>query len=393
MPRQQKQEIPLPQPDGSPYIDIPPNLAVKFLRHFFRQFPFSDWDETHSQSRSFSVHIAAMVSQMSVMLLPQAASRMGFIYNANAQRSGKTLLTQTAIIPVHGRFKGRGWPSKDEEMTKVLDAEAIAGSTYICFDNIRSGFFGSQILEAFMTTPHHSGRVLGESRVFEAPNQCTVFFTGNNLDPSIDIQMRTLMCALFVAEADPTARKIEGAFDAAYLGQWNTRREILSAIVSLIKDWHKNGQPKPTGPLRPGFETWGNVVCGIVENAGIGNPLEIPAEGQTGKSNEEGDIYTLIGKLADTESAHSEYTFAEVVTTANDLGLFPWILDDGKEFKDTATGEVEWQLRPAANSSFGRILQKWFPTGRKRIYKTSSGKTVRVTCTGKHRHRRYVLEV
>ena len=42
------------------------------------------------------------------------------------------------------------------------DAEVLAGSTYLCFDNVR-GYVGSQSLEGLMTSPDWTGRVLGKT--------------------------------------------------------------------------------------------------------------------------------------------------------------------------------------------------------------------------------------
>lgn len=55
--------------------------------------------------RSFRVHLACMVTLAATALLPKGANRLGFAYNANAPRSGKTLLLQSAICPIYGCMK------------------------------------------------------------------------------------------------------------------------------------------------------------------------------------------------------------------------------------------------------------------------------------------------
>lgn len=49
----------------------------------------------------------------------------------------------------------------------ILDSEAIAGSPYICFDNVR-GLIQSQALENLMTAATWTGRHLGRSEMFTA---------------------------------------------------------------------------------------------------------------------------------------------------------------------------------------------------------------------------------
>ena len=58
-------------------------------------------------------------------IIPKGSNRMGFIYNANSQRTGKTLLAKLAIMPVCGQFKAQPWKTKEEELNKILDSQII----------------------------------------------------------------------------------------------------------------------------------------------------------------------------------------------------------------------------------------------------------------------------
>jgi hypothetical protein len=99
--------------------NLPLEKATEFLRELLIEFPFSDWrtdappappdDErfviAHGpNSRSQAVQVAAMLSQFCTGLLPANEMRLGFIYNANSQRSGKSLLAKLAIVPANGRM-------------------------------------------------------------------------------------------------------------------------------------------------------------------------------------------------------------------------------------------------------------------------------------------------
>ena len=144
--------------------------AVAFLRELLGEFPFGDWREELAedgvtvvrQSRSLAVQVAAMLSQFAGACVPRGANRMGFIYNANSQRSGKTLLAKIAIMTLYRSFKAQAWKGEEDDLAKVVDAEVLAGSTYLCFDNVR-GYVGSQSLEGLMTSPDWTGRVLGKT--------------------------------------------------------------------------------------------------------------------------------------------------------------------------------------------------------------------------------------
>ncbi len=116
------------------------------------------------QSRSRAVQLAAMLSQFAGGCVPPCSRGMGFLWNANTPRSGKTLLAKLAIIPVHGSVAIQSWASKDDELKKILDAEVLRAASYIFFDNVR-GHIASQAIEAFITSPMWTGRILGKTEM------------------------------------------------------------------------------------------------------------------------------------------------------------------------------------------------------------------------------------
>ena len=184
--------------------------------------------------------------------MPKQASRMGFLYNANSQRSGKTLLAKIAISVIYGTFKTQPWRAHDEDMLKLLDSETLAASNYICFDNIR-GILASQPLEGFMTTPSWTGRILGKSQMFEAENHATIFITGNNLNIGTDVMQRFLTIDLNIEEANVQDRQIKHVIDDVWLANPQNRHHILTALWALVRDWNKAGRPLATGKPFLGF--------------------------------------------------------------------------------------------------------------------------------------------
>jgi hypothetical protein len=238
--------------------------ATDYLRDLFSEFPFADWESEQADgtrnSRSQAVHLMAMLSQFAGQLIPREALRLGFIYNSNSQRSGKSLLAKSVIIPSNGRMASQGWTPKDEELRKVLDAEVLRGSRYIIFDNVRTRtHVNSQVLEAFMTSPMWTGRLLGKTQMFEMPNTATVFITGNDLSVSPDLKHRTLQVTLFVSEADVQSRHVQHSIDDAWLMRLNNRKAILSALWAIIRHWVQAGKPLATKDLRVGYERFCQV--------------------------------------------------------------------------------------------------------------------------------------
>lgn len=315
---------------------------------------------------------------------------MGFIFTANSQRSGKSLLAKLAIMPVTGGFKGQSWKASEEELNKVIDAEMIAGSNYICFDNVR-GHIGSPTLEGLMTSPSWTGRILKESQMFEVKNRMTLFVTGNDCSVSPDLAHRCLTVDLHINEGNVQDRKPSWVLDESWLLDKENRRHILSALWGIVRAWARAGRPLATSygcKPRLGFEHWGNLIGGIVAYAGFGDCLEVP-QLEAGGNSEERNIHDLLDVLiAKITNQEKEFTFQEVSQICFEEGLFEWMLQ-GKEYDGTFT------VTPKCRSALGRMLSRYAPTvdGNKlpRRY-VRGGKTFQFGTRGKGRYRRYFVK-
>lgn len=398
-----------------PYYDWTLRESTTYLRKIFREFPFADWkteiiqdeegEQEVRQSRSLAVQVAAMLSLFCTVMMPKGVSRMGFIYNANSQRSGKTLLAKLAIMSVCGVFKAQPWKGNEDDLNKVIDAEMLAGSLYVCFDNVR-GYMGSQTLEGLMTAPQWTGRVLGKTQMFTAENRMNLFITGNDCIVSPDMAHRCLICDLFVENGDVQERQVENLIDEVWLMDIENRRNILSALWGLAKHWNKAGRPTATSlgfKPRLGFERWGDLIGGIVGAAGFGNPLE-KVQLESAGDSEERNIHKLIDRMRDMALGESrgEFSFQQVVDFCHDDGLFDYMLD-GKETQDG------YKLNASSTSRFGLTLNRYAPKvsggfcgkdadktrpPRKYRRKAEEGheEVVAFGCFGDGRHRRYYIE-
>jgi hypothetical protein len=352
-----------------PYYEWTLQESTDYLRWILREFPFADWKEVVipdceggtgepvRQSRSQAVQVAAMLSLFCMALIPKGANRMGFIYNANSQRSGKTLLAKLAIMSVCGVFKAQPWKGNEDDLNKVLDAEMIAGSMYICFDNVR-GYMGSQTREGLMTAPQWTGRVLGKTQMFTAENRMNLFITGNDCIVSPDMAHRCLICDLFVEQGDVQERQVENLIDEVWLMDRENRRCILSALWGIVRAWGMAGKPKAASfgfKPRLGFERWGEIIGGVVGHAGFGNPLERVQLESAGDS-EERNIRKLIDRMRDVALGENrgEFSFQQIVDFCHEDGLFDYMLD-GRETQDG------YKLNASSASRFGLTLNRYAP--------------------------------
>ena len=353
----------------NPYYEWTLQESTDYLRWILREFPFGDWKmvdnglgEMVKQSRSQAVQIGAMLSLFCMGIIPKGANRMGFIYNANSQRSGKTLLAKLAIMSVCGVFKAQPWKGSEEDLNKVLDAEMLAGSMYICFDNVR-GFMGSQTLEGLMTAPQWTGRVLGKTQMFTAENRMNLFITGNDCIVSPDMAHRCLICDLFVEQGDVQERQVENLIDEVWLMDKENRRNILSALSGLVRSWHQAGRPTASSfgyKPRLGFERWGEIIGGIVGHAGFGNMLE-KVQLESAGDSEERNIRKLIERMRDESLRNDEktgreaYQFQQIVDFCHEDGLFDYILDG-------RLTDGHYKLNSNSLSKFGLCIKKYFPS-------------------------------
>ena len=384
----------------SPYKIVSLLEATDYIRNLLKEFPFSDWKEVPladedgggvlRQSRGMAIQLASMLSQFVDQLVPAHATRMGFIWNANTPRSGKTLLAKIAIIASSGTVAIQSWNAKDEELKKVLDAEVLRASSYIFFDNIR-GHIASQVLEGFVTAAHWTGRVLGQSKMFTAENTVTLFLTGNDCTVSADMAYRCLVGDLFVEEANAGDRSIKEVIGDSWLVKWENRHAILSALWSIVRHWDAAGRPPPKATLRAGFEEWSMVIGGIVEFAGFGNCFEeitLDMAGDTETADMRALVKHLYSLMQEGES-QIELTFQRMVNLCHEQGLFDWLLD-GKMDDDN-----DYVLNPKSNGKFAKVVHRFAPLKERgrRVFRLALDLRVGLHVDGKHRHRRYVLSI
>ena len=306
---------------GLEYETWPLQVAVDYLRELLREFPLAK-----DGGRSLSVQVAAMLTRFAILLLPPEAQVPFFIWNANSQRVGKTLLAKMVEIPVAGHAALRTLAGEEEEVAKILDSEVLAGSPSIIFDNV-TGKIESAALDQFGTSAVHAGRRMGGNKTFRIPKQTMVMLTANMATTSTDIAFRSLFVDLFSDEADPQRRVIEKPIGDSWLMRPENRFQILSSLWSIVHAWAASGGPEGKSRL-VGFEDWSRVFGGIVEFAGFGDPLRKP-EGEFG-DHEQREMFDLVRVMA--EGAFQEtavpwpvregITFSNLISICRDHGIF-----------------------------------------------------------------------
>ena len=341
-----------------------PELSLEEARtvvdKLLREFTFND------NGRSKAVAVAAMLTVFGIGLLPSLALPPAFIFLANREGAGKTLLAKVCTIPVLGYAPTAAWAKSDEEMDKRLLAAVMGGLPVLILDNVRN-HISSGPLELFLTNSHFKGRILGQSKEFMGRKSTVVFLTANGATVSPDMRRRSLFCELFLGVERAEDRMFQVRLEAPLL--LRARGRILSALWSLIRSWDQAGRPKPSR-INSGFSDWSEIFGGIVEHAGFGCALETP-EIEGAADTDLADMAALVKRIVQAHGSQS-VGFVELISAAQEGGLFARVLAD--------QGEPDRSQR----SAFSRMLVR---------YHKCTFENARFFVEGKGHQRRFRVEI
>lgn len=342
--------------------DMPLNIAVATINELLSEFRFADGE------RSKAVAVAAMTGLFANQLLPQKSLRPCFIFVANAEGAGKTLLVQICITPTLGSKPIGSKPDDDDEMRKVILTAVREARSVIFLDNLK-GRLSSDPLEAFISAPDWTGRKLGTNADLSGENLATVFCTGNGMTVSPDMRRRSLFVELHLEAECAEDRQFNRVLDSETL--LGMRPRMLASLWSMVRHWDEQGRPRPSRG-HSAFPSWANIIGGIVEAAGFVCPLAT-ADVTAATDPDAEDMRRLVSAMADTAAPR---TFKELIKLAREHGLFESILGTIDNATET--------LGRSEKSTFGRLLTRY---DRRLVLKH------RFLVGGKGKSRLYRLEV
>lgn len=245
--------------------------AFKFLANVFVNFPYVN-------PAHLSVPIAAILTLVARPAIQ--GSVPGFLFDASTRGSGKTLQTDAIATIATGRGAPRmNYPTKDEEMEKVLAGYALKGSSFICLDNVPSMCpFGGGPLDRVLTARDKVDlRVLGHTDVPTLTWRAVIMATGNNIGFRGDTARRVLMARVESEEENPEKRtKFEHNDLLAYVRVQRPR--LVAAALLILRAYFRCDCP-PMGVDRWGsFEEWGRLIPNAIVFAGGADPMKARPE-------------------------------------------------------------------------------------------------------------------
>lgn len=322
--------------------DMHPEDALNFLRDVYGEFPFDDSDgrKPLEKNRSFSVQMAAHFTAYGRLLFTDCL-RPGFVFLANQSGSGKTLLARMALAPVFGTVAPSALSRDENELEKRLTTWTEEGKKYLFFDNVKGGRVSSAALELFLTSPEYEGRILSKNESGGGKNQALVILTGNDVTLSTDLKRRTLLCELFVV-GEGLDRKFRNPITDKWVADPETRARFLAALWSLMNNWQTAKCPRIKEGLVPSFETYSEIIGGLVTLNGFANPLETPA---TQMDESEQAWRQFLRALADPVETGTTYDYRvdDAMQVAEENGLLDALTYGGRDDRKT----------------FGQRIAKW----------------------------------
>jgi hypothetical protein len=195
-------------------------------------------------------------------LLPE---RPAFFVTAGQRGGGKTTLISMIITAVLGRrATAAAWSDSVEERKKALFSYLRQGVASLVWDNIaRGSTISCPHIEASLTSPEISDRVLGVSCVETVPASTVQIFTGNSIAPRGDMASRSFIVSLNVDRPDPENRDFTHADPSAWT-QAN-REKILRALYTILVG---GVLQRPQGQVaKTRFKIWWGLIGWPVEYA------------------------------------------------------------------------------------------------------------------------------
>jgi putative DNA primase/helicase len=185
--------------------------------------------------------------------------------------TGATLLVECLSIANSGSEPGAlGAEADDNESRKAITAALRQGSAWLFFDNVSSELKNPALARA-LTAGIWEDRILGVSKTLRVPIRNVWSATGNNLELSLEMARRSYWIRLDARLSRPWERDPE-QFQHPDLKAWvrEHRAEVLTALLTLGRNWFAAGRPTPEEVPRMGsFEAWSATLAGVLHAAGV----------------------------------------------------------------------------------------------------------------------------
>ncbi len=203
------------------------------------------------------------------------------IFEAAKQGTGKTLLAESLMNALTlGKYTIINKPD-DNELRKQITSAVISGMSGFCLDNVIE--LKSPQLAQVLLTQKYNDRPLNTNDQIDTVIRWVWAATGNNIAVDTDIARRSIRIRFVCDEEHPELRSAN-RFKHPKLFEWcqsNVSR-IIESGLTLIQAWIAAGRPVDRSVNYGGFESWAELIGGILAFHGfpafLGNVKEFYEE-------------------------------------------------------------------------------------------------------------------
>lgn len=182
--------------------------------------------------------------------------------------TGATLMVDAVAVVTTGHSASIMTEGRDEEeWRKRITAKLREAPLMLVIDNLRRPLDAAPVAAA-LTAPYWEDRILGRSDIVRIPVRCAWVATGNNPRLSNEIARRAVRIRLDAHMDRPWQRE---GFHHPNLLAWirANRGPLVSACLTLGRAWVSAGRPRYQRTTLGSFESWSEIVGGILDVAGI----------------------------------------------------------------------------------------------------------------------------
>ena len=238
------------------------NRALEIIEEeFLGDFPFVD---KASKAHAIALGLLPFVRPMIEGPTPL------HLVTAPVPRTGKTKLIVSLALGITGALPAMCPPSSEaEEWRKQITSTLLRHPQLVLIDNLPTDKrTDNPYLASVLTLDRWEARTLGASVNVNLPNDTAWAATGNNPSITSELVDRSAWIQLDPKVPDPSQRT---GFKHERIEKWakDNRAKLCWAFTTLVQNWIANGQPAFTQQRLGGFESWSQIVGGILDVAGI----------------------------------------------------------------------------------------------------------------------------
>ena len=228
------------------------------------------------------------------------------VFHAPMARTGKSLLADVISTIVSGgveavsgvqKFLGPTGREANEELGKRIVGALREAPTVLYMDNVNFKVDSAELAGAMTAYPSYSARIMRTHNSEELSARCMWIMTANNLSASPEILPRIIPIRLDAKQKHPERGR---SFRHPKLLPWvrESRPALVWAALTLVQNWIEAGCPGTAKQLG-GFESWLQVVDGILVAAGVPDLLANRDEFEAKASDSEDGLEGLVAEWAD----------------------------------------------------------------------------------------------